>query len=160
MKIIIVGCGRVGYSLAGKLNADGNDVTVVDTSAEKIADVTAQFDVMGVVGNGATLAVLQEAGISTAELFIAVTNSDELNLLCCMIAKKEGNCETVARIKDPEYSQEADYLKKQLDLALVINPEYEAAKEIARVLRFPSAMRIEPFGKGKVELISFRLSAG
>ena len=159
MKIIIVGCGRVGYSLAGKLNADGNDVTVVDLSAEKIADVTSQFDVMGAVGNGATLSVLKEAGIADADLLIAVTNSDELNLLCCMIAKKEGDCETIARIKDPDYSKETEYLKKQLGLAMVINPEYEAAKEIARVLRFPTAMRIEPFGKGRVELISFRLTA-
>ncbi|MBQ2741053.1 MAG: Trk system potassium transporter TrkA [Clostridia bacterium] len=160
MKIIIVGCGRVGYSLAGKLNADDNDVVVVDVSAEKVAETTAQFDVMGVVGNGATFSVLQEAGIADADLLIAVTNSDELNLLCCMIAKKEGNCKTVARIKDPEYSKEAQYLQKQLDLAAVINPEYEAAKEIARVLRFPSAVRIEPFGEGKVELISIRLGAG
>lgn len=160
MKIIIVGCGRVGCSLAGKLNADGNDVTVVDTSAEKIADVTAQFDVMGVVGNGATFASLKEAGIDNADLFIAVTDSDELNLFCCMIAKKEGGCQTIARIKNPEYSNEAEYLKKQLDLAMVINPEFEAAKEVARVLRFPSAVRIEPFGKGRVELISIRLGAG
>ena len=130
MKIIIVGCGRVGCSLAGKLNADGNDVTIVDVSADKIADVTAQFDIMGVVGNGATLSVLQEAGIEDAELFIAVTDSDELNLLCCMIAKKEGDCETVARIKNPEYRKETEYFKKQLDLAMVINPEFEAAKEI------------------------------
>ena len=157
MKIIIVGCGRVGCSLAGKLNADGNNVTVVDTSAEKIADVTAQFDVMGVVGNGATFATLKEAGISSADLFIAVTNSDELNLFCCMIAKRESGCQTIARIKNPEYSKEAEYLKKQLDLAMVINPELEAAKEVARVLRFPSAVRIEPFGKGRVELISIRL---
>ena len=160
MKIIIVGCGRVGYSLAGKLNADDNDVVVVDVSSEKVADATAQFDVMGVVGNGATFSVLQEAGIADADLLIAVTDSDELNLLCCMIAKKEGDCKTVARIKDPEYSKEAQYLQKQLDLAAVINPEYEAAKEIARVLRFPSAVRIEPFGEGKVELISIRLGAG
>ena len=159
MKIIIVGCGRVGYSLAGKLNADGNDVTVVDTSAEKIADLTNQFDVMGVVGNGATFATLKEAGIASADLFIAVTNSDELNLFCCMMAKKESDCKTIARIKDPEYSKEAEYLKQQLDLAMVINPEYEAAKEIARVLSFPSALRIEPFGKGRVELISFRIGA-
>ena len=160
MKIIIVGCGRVGYSLAGKLNADDNDVVVVDLSAEKVADATAKFDVMGVVGNGATFSVLQEAGIADADLLIAVTNSDELNLLCCMIAKKEGDCKTVARIKDPEYRKETEYLQKQLGLAAVINPEYEAAKEIARVLRFPSAMRIEPFGRGKVELISIRLAAG
>ncbi len=160
MKIIIVGCGRVGYSLAEKLNADDNDVVVVDVSAEKVADTTAQFDVMGVVGNGATFSVLQEAGIGDADLLIAVTNSDELNLLCCMIAKKEGDCKTVARIKQPAYSKEAEYLQQRLDLAAVINPEYEAAKEIARVLRFPSATRIEPFGQGRVELISIRLGAG
>lgn len=160
MKIIIVGCGRVGYSLAEKLNADDNDVVVVDVSAEKVADTTAQFDVMGVVGNGATFSVLQEAGIGDADLLIAVTSSDELNLLCCMIAKKEGDCKTVARIKQPAYSQEAEYLQQRLDLAAVINPEYEAAKEIARVLRFPSAIRIEPFGQGRVELISIRLGAG
>ncbi len=160
MKIIIVGCGRVGYSLAEKLNADDNDVVVVDVSAEKVADTTAQFDVMGVVGNGATFSVLQEAGIGDADLLIAVTSSDELNLLCCMIAKKEGDCKTVARIKQPAYSKEAEYLQQRLDLAAVINPEYEAAKEIARVLRFPSATRIEPFGQGRVELISIRLGAG
>ncbi len=157
MKIIIVGCGRVGQSLAKKLNEDGNDVTVIDMSAEKIRTVTAHCDVMGVVGNGATLAIQREAGIEGADLFIAVTNSDELNLLCCLVAKKEGNCQTIARIKNPEYSKEAPYLQDELGLVMVINPEYAAAEEIARVLRFPAAMKIEPFGKGRVELITFKL---
>ena len=157
MKIIIVGCGRVGQTLAEKLNEDGNDVTVIDTSAEKIKETTARFDVMGVVGNGATLAAQQEAGIESADLFIAVTNSDELNLLCCMIAKKEGECQTIARIKNPEYSKETLYLQGELGLAMVINPEYEAAEEIARVLRFPSALKIETFAGGRVELIKFKL---
>lgn len=157
MKIIIVGCGRVGQTLAEKLNEDGNDVTVIDTSAEKIKEVTARFDVMGVVGNGATLAAQREAGIEGADLFIAVTNSDELNLLCCMIAKKEGECQTIARIKNPEYSKETPYLQGELGLAMVINPEYEAAEEIARVLRFPSALKIETFAGGRVELIKFKL---
>ncbi|MBQ8657792.1 MAG: Trk system potassium transporter TrkA [Clostridia bacterium] len=158
MKIIIVGCGRVGQTLAEKLNADGNDVTVIDTSSEKIRSVTDRCDVMGVVGNGATHAAQQEAGIDGADLFIAVTNSDELNLLCCLIAKKEGNCQTIARIKNPEYSKETQYLQNELGLVMVINPEYAAAEEIARVLRFPAAIKIEPFGKGRVELIKFRLS--
>lgn len=157
MNIIIVGCGRVGQTLAGKLNGDGNDVTVIDSSQEKIKLITNRLDVMGVVGNGATHSVQREAGIEKADLFIAVTNSDELNLLCCLIAKREGNCQTIARIKNPDYSQEASFLKEEFGLAMVINPEYAAAEEIARVLRFPSALTIESFAKGKVELIKFRM---
>lgn len=160
MNVIIVGCGRVGRTLAEKLNADGNDVTVVDMSAEKVRVITNRCDVLGIVGNGATHTVQREAGIENADLFIAVTNSDELNLLCCMIAKKEGHCQTVARVKNPQYSTEKDYLKKELGLAMVINPEYAAAEEIARVLRFPAAIKIEPFAKGKVELVKFKLPAG
>ncbi len=160
MNVIIVGCGRVGRTLAEKLNADGNDVTVVDMSAEKVRVITNRCDVLGIVGNGATHTVQREAGIENADLFIAVTNSDELNLLCCMIAKKEGHCQTIARVKNPQYSTEKDYLKKELGLAMVINPEYAAAEEIARVLRFPAAIKIETFAKGKVELVKFKLPAG
>jgi trk system potassium uptake protein TrkA len=157
MKVIIVGCGSVGRTLANKLNADGNDVTVIDMSAEKIKTLTARCDVMGIVGNGATHTVQREAGVDTADLLIAVTNSDELNLLCCVIAKKEGDCRTIARLKNPEYSKDSEYLREELGLAMVINPEYAAAEEIARVLRFPTALTIEPFAKGKVELIKFKL---
>ncbi len=158
MKIIIVGCGRVGRNLAEKLNVDGNDVTVIDTSHEKVEAMTNRYDIMGVVGNGATHTVQREAGVGAADLLIAVTNSDELNLLCCIIAKKEGNCQTIARLKNPEYSKDAPYLKEELGLAMVINPEYAAAEEIARVLRFPSAIQIEQFAKGRVELIKFRIN--
>ncbi|MBE5747368.1 MAG: Trk system potassium transporter TrkA [Clostridiales bacterium] len=157
MKVIIVGCGRVGRTLAEKLNGDGNAVTVVDMLPSKVNEITGQIDVMGVVGSGATHTTLIEAGIKNADLFIAVTNSDELNLLCCMVAKKEGNCQTIARLKNPQYSDEAEYLRRELGLAMVINPEYAAAQEIARVLQFPSAIKIEPFAKGHVELIKFRL---
>lgn len=157
MKIIIVGCGRVGRTLAEKLNDDGNEVTVCDLSAAKVNSITENIDVMGVVGNGAQYNTLQEAGIKTADLFIAVTDSDELNLLCCIVAKKEGKCQTIARVKNPEYSSSAAYLKEKLELAMVINPEYAAAEEIARVLRFPSAIKVEPFARGRVSLIKFRL---
>ena len=157
MKIIIVGCGRVGQTLAEKLSDDGNEITVVDVLAKKVRALTGRFDVMGVIGNGAVHTTLQEAGIASADLFIAVTDSDEMNLLCCMIAKKESDCQTIARVKNPVYSEETAYLKDELGLAMVINPEYAAAEEIARVLLFPSALNIEPFGKGKVELIKFRL---
>ena len=160
MNVIIVGCGRVGMTLAEKLNDDGNAVTVIDMIPSKVNEITSQIDVMGVVGNGATHTTLIDAGIKDADLFIAVTNSDELNLLCCMVAKKEGDCQTIARLKNPQYSNEAEYLRHELGLAMVINPEYAAAKEIARVLRFPSAIKIEPFAKGHVELIKFRLPKG
>ena len=107
MNIIIVGCGRVGQTLAEKLNSDGNDVTVIDTSAEQVDAITGRYDVMGIVGNGATHTVQREAGIETADLLIAVTNSDELNILCCLVAKREGKCKTIARVKNPEYSRAA-----------------------------------------------------
>ncbi len=157
MNIIIVGCGKVGQALAAQLNEEGNNITVVDLSATKVNHITSHYDVMGVIGNGATHATQTEAGINSADLLIAVTGSDELNLLCCLIAKKAGNCQTIARIKNPEYSADAPFLKDELGLAMVINPEYAAAQEIARVLRFPSAIKIDTFAKGRVELLKFRL---
>ena len=152
MNIIIIGCGKVGETLAAQLNEEGNNITVVDVSAESVRELVDHYDVMGVVGNGATHTVQKEAGIDTADLFIAVTGSDELNLLCCTVAKRSSKCQTIARVKNPIYSAEAPYLKEELGLAMVINPEYAAAQEIARVLRFPSAINIETFAKGKVEL--------
>ncbi len=157
MNIIIVGCGKVGEALADQLNEEGNNITVIDKSAQKVHDMSERYDVMGVSGNGATHAVQQEAGISRADLLIAVTGSDELNLLCCLIAKKAGNCQTIARVRSPQYSSEAPYLKDELGLAMVINPELAAAAEIARVLRFPAALKIDTFAKGRVEMVKFRL---
>ena len=157
MNIIIVGCSRVGETLAAELVNEDNNITVIDLSAEKIKNITSRYDVMGIVGNGATHKTQTEAGIDSADLLIAVTDSDELNLLCCMIAKKTGNCRVIARVISPEYNTEATYLKKELGLEMIINPELESAKEIARVLRFPSAMKIETFSGGNVELLTFRL---
>ena len=157
MNIIIVGCGKVGQTLAAQLNEEDNNITVIDLSPSKVNNITARYDVMGVIGNGATHTTQQEAGINNADLLIAVTGSDELNLLCCLIAKKAGNCQTIARIKNPEYSAEAPYLKDELGLAMVINPEYAAAEEISRVLRFPAAIKIDTFSKGRVELLKFKL---
>ena len=157
MNIIIVGCGKVGQALAGQLSEEDNDITVIDVSAAKVNETDARYDVLGVVGNGATHLTQQEAGIKDADLLIAVTGSDELNLLCCLIAKKAGNCHTIARVRSPQYSTEAPYLKEELGLAMVVNPEQAAAAEIARVLRFPSAMKIDTFAKGRVELLKFKL---
>ena len=157
MNIIIVGCGTVGITLTEQLNKEGNNVTVVDLSAEKLKAIGSQNDVLTVLGNGATFATQREAGIDKADLLIAVTDSDELNLLCCMVAKKTGNCQTIARLRNPDFSSEADFLKNELGLAMVINPEYASAAEISRVLRFPSALRIDTFSKGRVELLKFKL---
>ncbi len=160
MNIIIVGCGKVGQALAVQLNEEGNNITVIDKDAAKVNAIAARCDIMGITGNGATHIIQQDAGISKADLLIAVTGSDELNLLCCLIAKMAGNCQTIARVRSPEYSREAPFLKEELSLAMVINPEYAAAQEIARVLRFPSAIKIDTFAKGRVELLKFRLPDG
>lgn len=157
MNILIVGCGKVGQTLAEQLNEEGNNITVVDTNAHRVNDLTTRLDVMGYVGNGATHTVQQEAGINSTDLLIAVTGSDELNLLCCLIAKKAGNCQTIARVKNPAYSSESAYLKDELGLAMVINPEHAAATEIARVLRFPSAIKIDTFAHGRVEIFKYKL---
>jgi len=157
MNIIIVGCGKIGENLVEQLNEPGNNITVVDLSAERVREVAERCDVMGVVGNGATHAVQLEAGIENADLLIAVTGSDELNLLCCLLAKKTGNCRTIARVESPEYNTETEYLKEELGLAMVINSKRAAAEEILRVLRFPSAMKIDTFAGGRVELVKFRL---
>jgi trk system potassium uptake protein TrkA len=157
MNIIIVGCGMVGRTLAAELNEEGNNITVVDLDPVRVNEVAARYDILGVVGNGATIATLREAGIDSAHLLIAVTGSDELNLLCCLVAKKNGSCQTIARLENPEYSKEAPYLKDELGLAMVINPQQASAREIARILRFPSAISIETFARGRVELLKFKL---
>lgn len=158
MNIIIIGCGKVGQKLAHQLNMEDDlNITVIDTRANAVRDTINKFDVMGVVGHGATLDVLLEAGIKDADVVIAVTGSDELNLIACLLAKKTGNCKTIARVRKPEYSRELSLFKDDLGLALVINPELTAANEMARVLRFPSAIQIDTFAKGRVEILKFRI---
>lgn len=157
MKIIIAGCGKVGQELAEQLSKEGNEITIIDTRAKIVNELANRYDIMGIVGNGASHLTQAEAGIEKADLFIAVTGSDELNLLCCLLAKKAGDCQTIARIRNPEYSREATYIKEELGLAMVINPEYAAAMEMARVLRFPSAIKIDTFAKGRIELLKFRI---
>ena len=157
MNIIIVGCGKVGATLAAKLNAEGNNVTIIDQDGDKVKAIANKLDIMGVIGNGASRSVQKDAGVDKTDLLIAVTGNDELNLLSCLVAKKSSNCRTIARLKDPEYNMDAPYFKNELGLAMVINPELAAAKEIARVLNFPSAIKIETFAKGRVELLKFKL---
>ena len=159
MKIIIVGCGKVGETLAAVLSQEGNDITVIDRREEVVDDLCNRYDIMGYVGNGVSYTVQADADIKHADLMIAVTGSDELNLLCCLIAKKAGNCHTIARVRNPEYNNELGFIKEELGLAMVINQEYAAAMEISRVLKFPSAIEIDTFAKGRVELLRFKIPA-
>lgn len=157
LNIIIVGCGKVGTTLLQRLSEEGHNVTFIDTNQKHVENLSNAYDVMGVVGNGASCMVQTEAGIETADLFIAVTESDELNLLCCTLAKKVGNCSTIARVRNPVYSEEQAYLREQLGLSMIINPELETAKEISRILRLPAALSTNSFSKGQAELVRFQI---
>lgn len=157
MNIIIVGCGKVGATLASELNTAGNNVTVIDQDGTKVKTIANKLDIMGVIGNGASRSTQKEAGIDNTDLLIAVTGNDELNLLCCLVAKKSAGCRTIARLKNPEYNMDAPYFKNELGLAMVINPELAAAREISRILNFPSAIKIDVFAKGRVELMTFKV---
>ena len=158
MQIIIVGCGNVGSTLTEQLSKEGHNITVIDRDADRVESFVNQYDVMGIVGNGASFSVQNDAGIENADLLIAVTTTDELNMLCCLIAKKAGNCNTIARVRNPVYGKEINYLKEELGLSMVINPELTAALEISRLLKFPSAIKVDTFAKGRVEIMKCRLS--
>ncbi len=160
LKIIIVGCGKVGANLVDQLSKEGHDITVIDKKAEKIQDITNTYDVMGLVGNGASYSTQMEAGIEETDLIIAVTDSDELNLLCCTLAKRVGKCAAIARVRTPDYSEETGYLREQLGLALIINPELEAAREVARILYLPTALEVNSFAHGQAELVKFKVPEG
>lgn len=153
MNIIIAGCGRVGYPLAQQLNDEGHDLTLIDNDAERLQPALSNLDLQGVVGNASSFFTLQEAGIEQADLLIAVTGQDEINLISCLIAKKASRCRTIARVRNPEYFREVNYLKDCMDISMIINPEFAAASEIAQLIQIPDAMEIDSFAKGKVDLM-------
>lgn len=157
LKIIIVGAGKVGTTMADKLTAEGNNVTIVDKNAELVNRITTTYDILGVVGNGSSYSTLVEAGVEDADLIIAVTDSDELNLLCCTLARRFNNTSAIARVRTPDYSEELPYLRDKLGISIIINPEFEAAREISRILHYPSAISVNSFAKGSVDMIKFRL---
>lgn len=157
LKIIIVGCGKVGITLVEQLSHEGHDVTIIDSNAKKVNGVSSLYDVMGICGNGASYTTQLEAGINDADLFIAVTASDELNLLCCTIAKQVGDCAAIARVRTPDYSHEVNYLREKLGLAMIINPELEAALDTARILYLPSALDVNTFAHGQADLVKFQI---
>ena len=157
LNIIIVGCGKVGFTLVEQLCHEGHDITIIDKNPQIIQSITDLYDIMGLVGNGASYSVQMEAGIEDADLIIAVTDSDELNLLCCTVARRVGNCAAIARVRTPDYSEEVGYLREKLGLAMIINPELEAARETARILFLPTALEINTFAHGQAELIKFKI---
>lgn len=159
MKIIVVGCGKVGSALAAQLSEEGHDVSVVDKNPQVVNEVSSNYDVMGVVGNGGSYSVQKELGVEDADLLIAASDSDELNLLCCLIAKKAGGCSTIARVRNPIYNSEIGFIRDELGLSMTVNPEYAAAMEASRLLKFPSAIKIDTFARGHVELLKFAVPA-
>lgn len=157
LNIIIVGCGKVGTTLIEQLSKEGHDITIIDKDAQKVQEIASYYDIMGLVGNGASYNIQMEAGIEDTDLIIAVTNSDELNLLCCIVAKQVGNCATIARVRTPDYSSEAGYIREKLGLAMIINPELEASKEASRILYLPTALEVNSFAHGQAEMVKFKL---
>lgn len=158
MKIVVVGNGKVGNTLAGQLSLEGHDIVVIDKNINALKKSESDLDVIFIEGNGVSYPVQKDAGVDTADLLIAATSADEVNILCCLVAKKLGAKNTIARIRNPEYSDQLYYLEKDLGLSMSINPELAAAKEISRILQFPSVSKIDSFAGGKVELIELKIA--
>lgn len=160
MNIVIVGDGKVGNTLTAHLSKEGHDVTVIDNRPESLAQTMNLQDVFCVEGNGMSYTVQMEAGVQKADLLIAATSRDETNMLCCMVAKKLGAGNTIARVRDPEYQEQMLFLKDELGLSMTVNPEKAAALEISRMLRFSNAIDVDSFAKGRVEIVTFKVKEG
>ena len=160
MDIVIVGCGNVGYTLSEQLSNEGHEITLIDTDAERLKFVVDTLDIQGLAGNGVSYKLLCEAGVKDADLFIAVTNEDEVNMLGCLMAAKIGRCKTIARVRNPQYYEDIQYIKEELGLSMYVNPEREAAREISRLIQLPSAMDLDTFDKSRINMIKIRISEG
>ena len=160
MRIVVVGLGKVGRALTAQLTAENNDIVVIDQNPDLIEDIVNIYDVRGLAGNGGCYDVQKEAFEDGADLLIATTSSDEINILACLVAKKLGTQHTIARIRNPEYEKQLRFMRQELGLSMVINPEKATAREIARVLRFPNALKLEQFSKQRFELVEYRLTEG
>lgn len=157
MYIIIVGLGKLGSTLTKQLSTEGHDIVVVDPDNSVVSSTVDAYDVMGICGNGATYEVLKEAGAAKAKLIIAATGSDELNILCCLFAKHMGTENTIARVRNPDYAGQSQFLRNDLGISMTVNPEYETANEISRIIRFPSAANLDSFAGGRVEIARVRI---
>lgn len=157
MKIVIVGDGKVGSTIARQLSTEGHDIIMIDSNTNVLAASGSTMDIICLEGNGCSAAVQREAGMPDADLLIAATSADEVNMLCCLLGKKLGARHTIARVRNPEYFAQINLLKEELGLSMAVNPESAAAQEISRLLRFPSALKIEPFARGRVELVEIKV---
>lgn len=157
MHIIIVGLGKLGMTMTKQLVNEGHNITLVDINNERLTSAVDTYDVMGVWGNGATCEILEEAGATKSKLIIAATPSDELNILCCLIANRMGTENTIARVRNPDYAAQMQFLRNELGISMIVNPEYETANEISRIIRFPSAANLDSFARGKIEMASIRI---
>lgn len=160
MNIIVVGAGKIGKYLTKTLRDEGHDVVVVDIDEQRVEKLVEDFDVNGILGNGTQCDVLEEAGVSDAYLVIATTASDEINLLSCLIATKMGARHAIARVRNPRYSDQIDFMKNEMNISLMINPDMSIATEIARILRFPTATNYETFANGRVDMIEVPIKSG
>ncbi|MBE6872139.1 MAG: Trk system potassium transporter TrkA [Ruminococcaceae bacterium] len=160
MKIVIIGAGKIGITLTSCLAAENNDVTIIDTDPKTVENTVNEYDVNGVVGNGVNITVQKDAGVNKADVLIATTYSDEINMLCCLIGKKLGVKRTIARIRNPEYTKQFILLLDMMGLDLAVNPEQEAASEMSRLLRYPTAIGMDTFAKGKVDLAEMKVAEG
>ena len=160
MRIIIVGLGKLGVTLAEQISGEDHDVTVIDVNGKLVENTVNRIDVFGVVGSGADGAIQQEASVDKCDIFISTTGSDELNILACMISKKLGARHTIARVRNPEYSRQLTFMREELGISMLVNPEFDAAFEISRIIQFPSAMKVEKFAKGRVDLAEIVLREG
>ena len=157
MNIVIIGAGKIGKAVTEHLSGEGHNITVIDTNVKVVDEVVNNFDVRGVCGNGAVYSVQKEAEADKADLVISVTSSDELNVMCCLVAKKAGAKQTIARVRNPEYASQVYLMREELGLSMAVNPDYDAAMEISRILRFPSAVKVDSFANGKVDIVEIRL---
>ncbi|MBQ4091666.1 MAG: Trk system potassium transporter TrkA [Clostridia bacterium] len=160
MKIVVIGNGALGDALISCICNEGHSVTVVDENVEEVNEVVNKYDVLGVCGNGASVDVQKNADVENADVVISVTAGDELNILCCMIAKQLGAKHTIARVRDPRYLKQSTFMSNSLGIDMIVNPEFEAAREASRLIRFPAAMKIEKFAKGQVEVVDISITKG
>ncbi len=160
MNIVIVGDGKVGAALAAQLSIEGHDVTIIDSDPQVLSDSTEKLDILAVKGNGASMSTLESAGAGDADLLIAATSRDELNLLTCLTAKKLGAEHIIARIRNPEYSEQLVAMREELGLSMTVNPEQAAANEAYHLLQFPSVLKREPFARGRVEIVAVPVGEG
>lgn len=158
MKVVVIGNGKIGSSLSSALVSEGHDVTIVDNNEAKLNRSKNTLDVMCIEGNGATSETQLEASVDKSQIVISVTPYDELNILSCLIAKRLGAEKTILRVRMPEYFKQMHLIKEELGLSMVINPELITASEIFRVLTLPAAVKVEVFGKGRLELIEFKVT--